>query len=251
LSTDDLQAATMKATATFTTLALVASALADDWTLPKKRDVATIQTVITNAQTALTQLDTTVKAFNGQDFQKLATDAANLKTVLTQGTQQIQGTTAISANDAVSLQSSLGPVQTAAQSLSSDLAAKKKQVEQASLCNVVFSQTKDIGTAAKGLIDATVQKTPTEIQQIASQLTAQFTQQLDDVSNNFSAGNCTNASGGSAANAGITMGNGTSTSNSGSSSSGSTVGKSAASAVSTAGRLGFVIVSVVAGLLML
>lgn len=238
----------MKATGTFTTLALAASVFADDWTLPK-RDVATIQTVITNAQTALTQLDTTVKAFNGQDFQKLATDAANLKNVLTQGTQQIQATTPISANDAVSLQSSLGPVQTAAQSLSTDLAAKKTQVEQASLCDVVFMQTKDIGTAAKGLIDATVQKTPAEIQQVAGQLTAQFTQQLDDVSNNFATGNCTNASGGSAANAGITMGNGTSTTNSGSS-SGSTLGKSAAS-VNTAGAFGFAVVAAVAGLLML
>lgn len=237
----------MKATATFTTLALAASVLADDWTLPK-RDVATIQTVITNAQTALAKLDTTVKAFNGQDFQQLATDAGNLKNVLTQGTQQIQATTPISANDAVSLQGSLGPVQTAAMSLSTDLAAKKTQVEQASLCDVVFSQTKDIGSAAKGLIDATVQKTPAEIQQIAGQLTAQFTQQLDNVSNNFATGNCTNASGGSAANAGITMGNGTSTTNSGSS-SGSTLGKSAAT-VNSAGAFGFV-VAAVAGLLML
>jgi hypothetical protein len=241
----------MKATATFTTLALAASVLADDWTLPKKRDVATIQTVITNAQTALTQLDTTVKAFDGKNFQQLATDAANLKNVLTQGTQQIQATTAISANDAVSLQGSLGPVQTAAQTLSTDLASKKTAVEQASLCDVVFSQTKDIGTAAKGLIDATVQKTPAEIQQIAAQLTGQFTQQLDDVSNNFATGNCTNASGGSAANAGITMGNGTSTTNSGSSSSsGSTLGKSGAS-VNTAGAFGFAVVAAVAGLLML
>lgn len=241
----------MKATATLPTLALAASVLANDWTLPK-RDVATIQTVITNAQDALTQLDTTVKAFNGQDFTQLATDAGNLKNVLTQGTQQIQATTPISANDAVSLQSSLGPVQTAAQSLGSDLAAKKTEVEQASLCDVIFSQTKDIGTAAKGLIDATVQKTPAEIQQIAGQLTAQFTAQLDDVSNNFATGNCTNASGGSAANAGITMGNSTSTTNSGSSSSGSTTttgGKSAAT-VNTAGTFGFV-VAAVAGLLML
>ncbi|KAK7722545.1 hypothetical protein SLS64_001082 [Diaporthe eres] len=237
----------MKATATFTTLALAASVLADDWTLPK-RDVATIQTVITNAQNALTQLDTTVKAFDGNNFQQLATDAGNLKNVLTQGTQQIQATTAISANDAVSLQGSLGPVQTAAMSLSSDLAAKKTQVEKASLCDVVFSQTKDIGTAAKGLIDATVQKTPAEIQQIAGQLTGQFTAQLDSVSGNFATGNCTNASGGSAANAGITMGNGTSTTNSGSSSS-STLGKSAAS-VNTAGAFGFV-VAAIAGLLML
>ncbi|POS78683.1 cell wall protein [Diaporthe helianthi] len=238
----------MKANATFTTLALAASVLADDWTLPK-RDIATIQTVITDAQKALTQLDTSVKAFNGMDFQQLASDAGNLKNVLNQGTQQIQATTPITANEAVSLQGTLGPVQTAAQGLASDLASKKTQVEQASLCEVIFSQTKDIGMAAKGLIDATVQKVPAEIQQVAGQLTAQFTQQLDDVSNNFAAGNCTNASGGSAANAGITMGNGTSNTNSGSS-GGNTIGKSAAS-VNTAGALGFAAVAAVAGLLML
>ncbi|KAI3397906.1 hypothetical protein diail_10075 [Diaporthe ilicicola] len=239
----------MKVTATFTTLALAASVFADDWTLPKKRDVATIQAVITNAQGALTQLDTTVKAFNGQDFNKLATDAGNLKNVLTQGTTQIQGTSAITANDAVSLQSSLSPVQNAAMSLASDLASKKTAVQQASLCDVVFSQTKDIGSAAKGLINATVQKTPAELQQVAGQLTSQFTAQLDSVSGNFAPGNCTNASGGSAASAGITMGNGTSTTNSGSTGSGSSIGKSAGT-VNTAGAFGFV-VAAVAGLLML
>ncbi|KAF3762929.1 hypothetical protein M406DRAFT_242445, partial [Cryphonectria parasitica EP155] len=172
-----------------------------------KRDVATIQSVITQASNAITTLDTTVKAFNGQDFTQLATNAASLKTVLTQGTSTIQGTAAISAQDAITLQSSLSPIQSSAASLSSDLVAKKPQIQQASLCDIVQQQTTDIGSAANSLISATVSKVPSTLQSVATQLTGQFTGQLTDLSAQFAPGNCTNAAGGSAAVAGIAFSN--------------------------------------------
>lgn len=187
-------------------LALAASVLAvQDEILPNKRDVQTISTVIMSVTTALQQLDTTVKAFNGQDFIQLATDAGNLKTVLTTGTQQIQATTPISAQDAITLQSSLSPVQTAGQSLITDLNDKKPQIQQAGLCQVIQSQTQDIGTAAQSLIQTTVTKVPETLQPVATQLTAQFTSLLNDASLNFAPGNCTNGAGGAAA--GIAFGN--------------------------------------------
>lgn len=216
----------MKASASFATLALGAVVLADEWDPLPKRDVATIQNVIMQANTALTKLDTTVKAFNGQDFTALATDAANLKTVLQSSTTQIQGTSAISTQDAITLQSSLGPIQTVGQSLVTDLKAKKPQIQQASLCSVVQQQTNDIGTAANGLLQATVSKVPMELQTVATQLTSQFSAQLSDASLEFSPGNCTNAAGGSAATAGITLANGTS--NAGTSGSSTSTTKSAA-----------------------
>lgn len=229
----------MKTQASFSVLALVASAMAapaSEWDPLPKRDVATISNVIMQASTALGSLDTAVKAFDGSDFSQLASQATNLKTVLTQGTSAITATTAITANDAITLQSSLSPVQSQAAALVTDLQSKKTQVQNAGLCSVVQQQTTDIGTAAKSLIAATVMKVPTELQTVASQLTGQFTGQLTDVSLQFAPGNCTNAAGTSAA--GIAF------SNSSASTAGTTgtgVKASAATSTRVAGALGMIV----------
>lgn len=235
----------MKAAAPLTILALAASALAArEWDpLPEKRDVATIQMVISQASGALQTLDTSVKAFNGDDFNKLATDANNLKTVLASSTQQIQATSPISAQDAITLQSSLSPVQTLGQSLVSDLIAKKPEIQKASLCQVVQQQTTGIGTSANSLFSATIQKVPANLQTIATQLTANFTGQLTDLSSQFAPGNCTNAAGGSAAQAGIAFGNGSQTSGSGSSSSSTQNGSKSAASTQVASAFGVILVA--------
>lgn len=236
----------MKTDATFTTLALAASVLAaPEWDPLPKRDVATISNVIQQASGALQTLDTSVKAFNGQDFTALASDATNLKNVLTSGTAQIQATSPITAQDAITLQSSLQPVQQLGTSLVSDLGAKKPQIQQASLCSVVQQQTKDIGTAANNLIQATVQKVPQNLQQVAGQLTAQFTGQLSDVSGQFAPGNCTDAAGGAAA--GIAFSN----SSTSSGTTGSSVNSPKPSAASThvAGVFGVLVAAAVGMLL--
>lgn len=242
----------MKASASLATLALSALAFADEWDPLPKRDVATIQGVITQASSALTKLDTTVKAFNGQDFAALANDAGNLKMVLQQSATQIQATSPITAQEAITLQSSLGPIQTVGQSLVADLKAKKPQIQQASLCAVVQQQTADIGSAANGLLQATVMKVPAELQQVAGQLTSQFSQQLSDSALEFAPGNCTNAAGGSAAAAGITLANGTSNAGTagGSTTTTSTTTSSAAATSLRAGVFGVVAVAA-AGFLLL
>lgn len=235
----------MKTSASIT-LALAASVLAvpQQWDpLPNKRDVATIQSVISSVSTALTQLDTSVKAFNGQDFTALATDAANVKTALDTGTQQITATTPISAQDAITLQSSLAPVQSTAASLVSDLQAKKPQIEQAGLCQIVQQQTAGISTSASNLINATVTKVPANLQAVAGQLTGQFTSQLSDTSLAFAPGNCTNSAGG--AGAGISFSN----SSASTSSTGTTSAKSAGS-IQTASAFGLVLAGAVSFLVL-
>ncbi|CAN8105894.1 unnamed protein product [Discula destructiva] len=202
-------------TITSFTLALAATVLAAEHDiLPNKRDVQTISTVIMQTSTALQQLDTTVKAFNGQDFTQLATDALNVKNALNAGTQQIQATTPISAQDAITLQSSLSPVQQVGASLITNLNAKKPQFQQAGLCQVVQQQTADIGTAAQGLISATVSKIPQNLQAVAGQLTAQFTQQLNDAAANFAPGNCTNSGTNSGTASGVAFSNSSASSSS-------------------------------------
>lgn len=235
----------MKVDASLTTLALAACAAAapaSEWDPLPKRDVATISNVIMQASTALTQLDTTVKAFSGGDFTQLASDATNLKTVLTQGTQMIMATSAITANDAITLQSSLSPVQSQGTALVNDLTAKKSVVEQASLCSTVQQQTADIGTAANGLIQATVMKIPANLQAVAGQLTAQFTGQLASVSAQFASGNCTNANGMPTTNA---------FSNSSAAAGTMSTPKTAAASSITTGVFGVAIAAALAGVMML
>lgn len=239
----------MKASASLVTLALGAAVLAEEWDPLPKRDVTTIQNVIMQASTALMKLDTTVKAFNGQDFSALAADAMNLKMVLQSGSTQIQSTSSISANEAVTLQGTLGPVQTVAQSLVTDLKDKKPQIQQASLCSLIQQQTNDIGMAATSLIQATVMKVPQELQTVAGQLTSQFTGQLNDASLEFAPGNCTNAAGGSAAAAGITLANGTSNAGTSSGSNSGTT-KSGAMTVKTSSAFAAIVVAV-AGFMLL
>lgn len=227
-------------------LALAASVLAaQDDILPSKRDVATINNVIMMTTTALTQLDTTVKAFNGQDFTALASDSANVQRVLKDGTMQVMGTSEISANDAVSLQSSLGPIQTVAMSLVTDLGSKKQEVQQAGLCSVVQQQTTAIGTAASDLLSATVMKVPANLRAVATQLTGSFTAQLNDVSLSFNSANCTNADGGAAA--GVAFSNSSTTSTS--STPGAVSAKNSASTRAVS-AFGFVLVGAV-GFMML
>lgn len=237
---------TMK-TAASITLALAASVLAapQQWDpLPEKRDVATIQTVITQVSNALTQLDSSVKAFNGQDFTGLATNAANVKTALDTGTQQITATTPITAQDAITLQSSLAPVQSTAASLVTDLQAKKPQIQQAGLCQIVQQQTQGISTSASNLINATVTKVPANLQAVAGQLTAQFTAQLSDTSLAFAPGNCTNGAGGTGA--GTSFSNSSASTTSG---TGGTATKSGAS-IQTASAFGLILAGAVSVLVL-
>lgn len=210
------------------TLALAATVLAaqDDF-LPNKRDVQTINNVIMDIQGSLTKLDNTVKAFDGKSLGELATDATAVKTSLVSGTQKIMATDPITANDAVSLQGALGPVQTLSTSLIQDLNDKKPAIQQAGLCQIVQQQTGDIGIAANDLIKATVSKVPENLRTVASTITGPFIQQLGDLPLSFNAANCTNGAAGLAKSNSSTTVPGSSSSTSGNKSGASTVAASA------------------------
>src|ERR1700749_478432 len=85
------------------TLALISSAIA---TPAVKRDLQTVQTALSNVQKAVVQLDTSIKAITGQptDAAQLLTDSQNVQMTLQASTQMVQGTAALSLNDAVGLQ---------------------------------------------------------------------------------------------------------------------------------------------------
>ncbi|ORY55830.1 hydrophobic surface binding protein A-domain-containing protein [Pseudomassariella vexata] len=158
-----------------------------------RRDVQTIQTVIQGIGTKLTKLDASIKAFDGKDFNTLATDALGLSDMLKQGTQKIQASQPITINEALTLQQTLAPIQDQGNTLVADIVAKKPTFEAAGLCDVIGSQTKDFGATAQALVDATVSKLPAAIQGIAQGQVGTFTASFDQTAAAFAPGNCTNA----------------------------------------------------------
>ncbi|ORY59690.1 hydrophobic surface binding protein A-domain-containing protein [Pseudomassariella vexata] len=213
----------MKLSTTLSITAFAVSAKSQSLLDYVRRDVATISNVIKTVGDSLMKLDGTVQAFNGQDFTALGGDAATLITTLKTATEQIKATTPITLQEALTLQSSLGPIQDVGTKLVTHIVDKKPQFQQAGLCEVLFTQSQDLGAQGKNLIDATVSKVPQQVQEVAGQVTAGFTDTLNQVAGAFAPGNCTNgaAAGGTAAAAGSVAAS-NSTTNAGSRPQGST-----------------------------
>ncbi|ORY72109.1 hydrophobic surface binding protein A-domain-containing protein [Pseudomassariella vexata] len=196
----------MKTTSIFTAITLSSTIWADPFPdevhLLHPRDLATVQQVIQSVSTSLTQLDTTVKAFDGSNLNQLTTDASALVDTLKQGITKVQGTTPLTLQDALSLQSTVTDLQTKGQTLLDSLTAKKSQIEKAGLCTVVQTNLKDVSDQSKALIDAVVQKVPQEAQTIAGNLASGVTSTLQGGQASFGQGNCTNAAGAAGAGGG-------------------------------------------------
>lgn len=184
------------------------------------RDLPTITTVINSVGDKINALDAAASSYDGGDataFQKAGTD---LETAISDGVTTVQGTSDLTLNDAIGLQSQVTTLQSSAEKLVADLAGKKAQIEGAGLCDTVRGQSTRLNDLSKQLIDAITAKVPTAAQSIASQLTAGFTATLQQNQANFADGNCTNAGGGS--------GGGASSASSSSSASASTTSAPAA-----------------------
>lgn len=160
-----------------------------------ERDLATIQGVIGDVSTKLEALNTAAQGFSG-DATALTSASSDLSSTIKSGASTVQGTDALTLTDAVSLQSTVQGLQGTAQTLVSNLAGKKTQIEQAGLCDTVLQQSQGLSTDSQTLIDAIVSKVPQEAQSIAQNLVAGFTSALQQNQANFAQGNCTNASGG-------------------------------------------------------
>lgn len=160
-----------------------------------ERDLATIQGVIGDVSTKLEALNSAAQSFSG-NADALTSASSDLSSTIKSGTSTVQGTGALTLTDAVSLQSTVGTLQTNAQTLVNNLASKKSAIEQAGLCDTILQQSKSLSTDSQALIDAVVSKVPQEAQSIAQNLVAGFTSTLQQNQANFAQGNCTNASGG-------------------------------------------------------
>lgn len=186
----------MKLTAfSLAALALGASAtVLDDTPTRVERDLPTVTSVIATVQSSLAALDDAVNAFSGSAT-GLTNAGTALQSAISGGVTTIQASSNLSLNDAVGLQSQVGPLQTIAQKLVTDLAAKKPAIQQANLCDTVRQQSDSINSQSQQLINAITSKVPVEAQSIASSIAGQFVVTLQQNSANFAQGNCTNAGG--------------------------------------------------------
>lgn len=180
----------------FSVLALAGASVAEpiprDLPTKVQRDLATVSSVVAMVSASITKLDTTVKAFSG-DATQLTADSASLLTTLKTGATTIMGSTALSLTDALGLQGSVNSLQTVADTLVTDLTAKKPAFQQAKLCTTVASTVSDVSTSSNTLITAVVAKVPAAAQGIASGLTSNLMKTLANGVALFANGACVDA----------------------------------------------------------
>lgn len=160
-----------------------------------RRDLATIQSVLSGVGTDLVGLDTATKGFNGDPSDLL--DASNkLIQDLKDGDAKVQPLPALTLNDALGLTGPAKDLQTKGDALLASIKGKKDALAAAGLCDVTFLQVKDINTASQALIKTVVSKVPPAAQSIAQSLVAPLQKDLADAQDLFSPANCQNGGGG-------------------------------------------------------
>lgn len=159
-----------------------------------ERDLATIQGVLASVSSSLSALNAAATA-SPIDIAALTTASNNLNDALTSGASTVQGTSDISVNDAITLQSSSADLQTTAQTLTDSLNAAKPQIQNAGACSAVREQVATINTNSQTLINAVVSKVPMEIQSVAAGIVSGFTATLQQNTGNYAEGSCVDAAG--------------------------------------------------------
>ena len=150
-------------------LALVATATA----IPLTQDLPTIVGAINGVSSALTTLDTAVKALTPTSDAKAATADLNSKsdavlTALKDGAAKITATTPLSLTEAIGLVSAASALATSTNTTVSDLIAKKAIFDASGQSATVLKQFQDQLGAAKNLITALVGKLPSAVASVGN-----------------------------------------------------------------------------------
>ena len=162
---------------TLLSLALVGATFASP---VAKRDLQTIQTNLNSVQTALQSLDTAIRAVQGpQDAAGVLSASNNVNQVISQATTQIQGTSALSLNDALTLSNTGQQLAAQASTTINSLVAKKDIIVAAGQAPTTLQALQQQKTASQGLASAVVSKVPALARNIATQQTAQIAAAVD------------------------------------------------------------------------
>ncbi|KAI0105094.1 hypothetical protein GGR51DRAFT_203158 [Nemania sp. FL0031] len=153
-------------------LALACTAAANlqpyGYTTPVRRDGGTITSVAAQVSNAITQLDTTVKAFD-EDGAQVVSDATTVVAAVKDGIVAIAAAGA-SPDDAGGLQAVSAGLLTATMNLTASIVAKEAAIEASDDCEVVRVSFQGVGDAFQSWIDAFVTKLGADAQEAAAQL---------------------------------------------------------------------------------
>ncbi|KAI0513337.1 hydrophobic surface binding protein A-domain-containing protein [Xylaria bambusicola] len=136
-----------------------------------KRDMDAVNTALSQISNAITQLDTSVQAFD-KDGSKVKADAENLVSTIKEGASSVASSGAISLEEALGLQQVAAFLTTAGQKLVKDVQGKKAAFEASDVCEDVKSNIESLGSEAQTFVDAIIKQLPEESQQAAKQLTS-------------------------------------------------------------------------------
>jgi hypothetical protein len=139
---------------------------------PVKRQLTTIQGVISSISSNVATLDTAVQGYKGGDASSLLTQSDSLLSGVQSGTKTVTGSGDLSQNDALSLTSPVQALQSAIQGLVTDLNSKKCDFVAAGSADKVLSNLQQQKTASQALADAITSKVPQALQSIATQLSS-------------------------------------------------------------------------------
>lgn len=157
-----------------------------------QRDLATIQAAMTSAGQGLDGLGTAIKGFSGDPAPVLAASNSLIQ-ALKDGKAKVDPSSDLTLADALGLQAPAGDLQKKGDALLAELKTAVPTIEKAGMCEVTFTQTSDINTAAKALIDSVVSKVPTAAQGIAQGIVAGLLKDLQDAQDAVGPANCKNS----------------------------------------------------------
>ncbi|KAK2067289.1 hypothetical protein P8C59_001045 [Phyllachora maydis] len=177
----------MRSTTVLAQCMLAATALAAPQLL--KRDLATLQTAITNIASSLGALDKAIKGITADvsSTQPVLEAATAAQKVLSSAATNISASQPLSLSDALSLQTAGKDLTTAVNTTIGDLVAKKPVFDQMGVSSIVLTQLQAQKNASAALTAAIVSKIPAIGQGIANQTISQSTAVIDQAIAAFSA----------------------------------------------------------------
>ncbi|KYK61070.1 hypothetical protein DCS_02211 [Drechmeria coniospora] len=177
----------------FLAVACVAgSAVASNTYRLHQRDLAAVNGVLKTVSDGIDGLDTAVTGF-AADMKPVNAKGAALLVALRDGKSAIEKSSALALADAITLQASVGGLQTKGKSLLDHLKAKKTEIQKGSFCASTRQQIIEINTSSQALIDAIVGKVPADAQAVAKKLAGGLTEVLTQASSEFNEANCKDA----------------------------------------------------------
>ncbi|KAK8137567.1 hypothetical protein PG984_003060 [Apiospora sp. TS-2023a] len=126
-------------------------------------DASSVSDLITSVSGAMSQLDTSIKAFDGKDASQVKTDTEKLVSTVKECASSLKGSAKeITLQEIAGLQPLMSGINTIGQGLASDFEKKKTEFEQSELCTIIQGGLQSIGKETKKLMDGVVGKCPQE-----------------------------------------------------------------------------------------